>query len=134
MKKGKFPFNRKGQGTVEFALSFVVFLAFMIILSDMVRICYTWGTLQHAINEGARLGSVNPAVIVQNEVQAMANSFGIGTVTVTSSTEPGGFIRWTATKSITLIQPSPLILAITGTYNTQYNVTATTLIRNEAVI
>ena len=131
--KGRFPFNRKGQGAVEFAISFIVFLAFMVVLTDMVRICYNWVCLQYAVNEGARLGSVDSTVDIKAKVSSIAAGLGLNTtnLTVTTDSSPGVLNELQATEPITLNPVSSLIYGITGTYSQSYNVTATTIIRNE---
>lgn len=46
--------NQKGQTTVEFALTVVVFLAFVFALVDFALMFYVNLTMQHAVREGAR--------------------------------------------------------------------------------
>ena len=132
--KGKLLFNRKGQGAVEFALSFVVFLAFMVILTDMVRVCYNWVCLQYSVNEGSRLGSVDSTVDIPTKVKSIASSLGLDSTKITittSNASPGVLNELQAVDAVTLNPISGLIFKITGNYSGTYNVTATTIIRNE---
>ena len=135
--------GKKGQGTVEFALAVFVFFAFMVVLTDMVRICYNWVCLQYAVNEAARIGSVSApagtdrASVVSTEVTRIATHLGVKNVTIAFSDSGGsslGFFELQAQSPIVLNPLSGLILKIAGDFDGTYIVTAETLIRNEPFV
>ena len=138
--------NSKGQATVEFVLAFVLFLTFMVVLADMTRVCYNWVSLQYAVNEGARFGSLgltsgglDHQTSVQNKVISVARSLGVQGVGVSFSDAQGRnttgapltFFRLKAQKTVTLNPVSDLILKISGDYHGDYTVTAESITRNE---
>ena len=128
--------GQKGQGAVEFALTVLIFLAFMVVLSDMVRICYNWVCLQYAVNEGARFGSLGQtSADITKKVTDIASSLGVKNAQVSVGdlgSTPLSFSRLEASTDITLNPVSDLILGITGKYNSKpYHVTADTMVRNE---
>lgn len=89
---------QKGQGAIEFAMALIVFLAFMFVMTDMVRICLNWVSLQYAVNEGARFGSLISSdrdSSITSRVQEIAAHLGMTGVNVTfesngTSTSGGG--------------------------------------------
>lgn len=48
------PARSKGQTTVEFFFSLVVFLLMLFLILDVTRACYTWASLQYAASRGIR--------------------------------------------------------------------------------
>ena len=128
--------GKKGQGTVEFALAVFVFFALMLVLIDMVRISYNWVSLEYAVNEAARIGSVSASTTdVQAEVVEIASRLGVNTENITFSTggsaSSSGFYELQAQVPIVLNPLSGLLLKIAGNYDRNWTVTAETLIRNE---
>ena len=132
--------NERGQSMVELALVIVIFLAVILVLGDMVRICYNWVSLQYAVNEAARLGSVDQdSSAVSAKITTITDTFGVRNVTVSflndqGSATPGAalsFFTLTARTPVVLNPVSGVILSITGDYSGTYNVAAQTVIRNE---
>lgn len=137
--------NRRGQAAVEFTLAFVIFIVFMIVLSDMVRICHRWVSLQYAVNEAARygsLGSTGPGgrdAAIEQKVVDIADSLGVHGVVVTflddaGSASPGApltFYRLVAQTPVILNPLSSYVMAVTGDISGEYQVTAEAVIRNE---
>ena len=139
--------GQKGQSTVELALTILIFLAMMVVLADMVKICYEWVSLQFAVNEGARFGSLGETsgsldreASIEAKVVEIAGNLGVSNVTVSFVDDTGGgtpgapltFYRLQAQTPVSLNPVSNLLLSFVGNYANQvYNVTAETLIRNE---
>lgn len=48
------PARGKGQTTIEFFFTLVVFLLVLFLILDVTRACYTWASLQYAASRGIR--------------------------------------------------------------------------------
>ena len=126
----------------------LVFFAFMIVLTDMVRICYNWVSLQYAVNEAARFGSLGSsgggsrASAITDKVVDIAGRLGVHDVDVSFTDEagggtPGGGLSFYELQAQTLIVLNPIsgvIFRITGDFSGTYEVTAKTIIRNEPFV
>ena len=139
--------SERGQATVELALTIFIFLAFILVLADMVRICYHWVSLQYAVNEGARFaslgsttGELDRSASIEAKIVEVAADLGVQDVSVTFQDDTGGgsagtplsFLKVQAMTPVTLNPLSGLLLKISGNYSGIYDVFAETYIRNEA--
>lgn len=59
--------RRRGSAIVEFSLSFTAFIMLLMGLMEFGRVVWTFGTLSHAVSQGARYaavhGSGNPIIV-----------------------------------------------------------------------
>ena len=128
--------GRRGQATIEMAFALLIFAIFMLIITDMLRIGYSWITLQYAVNEGARIASLEQGLssggriaAVQSRVVNVAAALGINDVSV-SVNESTSVDEVEATTTVNLTPFSDLILNFGGNYNRTYNIVAQTAVRS----
>lgn len=143
----------KGQATVEFAITFIIFVAMMVGLSEISRICYSWVSLQFATSEGGRqamLGSKTDTTptgrqtFVVNTIRQKAATMGLHTpidVTffslndVSLGATPGASDTYVEVRAKTKLRPLPLSEAFIGwtgdSYKQLFNITARTVVKNE---
>ena len=141
MRTKPFASDQKGQATAELALTIPIFLAFMLVLGDMVGICYNWVCLQYAVNEGARFGSLGKSSgSIEAKVADVARALGVKTEVAVSLTDsvggstPGAPLTFSYLIAQTTIRLNPLsnlFLQVAGDYSGNYVVTAQALTRNE---
>ncbi len=140
MKLKAYSSRQNGQAAVEFALSVLIFLAFLLVLGDMGRICYNWVGLQYAVNEGARFGSLgNSSGAIASKVTTVAGGLGIKNVDVSFADSAGGatpgapltFYKLIGQTTVTLNPLSALLTKITGNNSGNYIVNVQALTRNE---
>ena len=141
MKKPSGIRGHKGQSAVEFALVIIFFIIFLIALTDMVRICYNWVSLQYAVNEAARESSLNRNG--RTLVDTIATNLGISTADVTlidvetnlpiavGSGSPLKFVKLRIHNQVLLSLPSAFVLQLMGNPKGTYDFNVETIIRNE---
>jgi Flp pilus assembly protein TadG len=102
----------RGQATVEFALSSIVFLMLVFGTVDFGRVAFTYSQLHNAVREGARVGKVTCGKSgwtgdVKQRVVDMAGGTGLtaGNVNVTSTTcdPPTGQVEVRAQTTFTAV-------------------------------
>ncbi|GEM_PF-1847360 len=138
--------SESGQAAVESAFSLLFFLAFLLVLADVSRICYNWVCLQYAINEAARYGSLgkkdgheNREQAIEKKVEDKAEELGLRDVKVTMIDKDGGataglpmtFYRLQAETKVKLTPLSEILAQLAGDVSGNWRVTVETLVRNE---
>ncbi len=134
--------SQKGQAALEVAFAILLFLGAMTVMTDMVRICHRWVSLQYAVNEGGRYGSLGPRngkTDIEAKIHEVASQIGIQGVSVHFKDESGSmtagdpltFLHLSAQAPVVLTPISALLMQFTGDYSGTYSVTAETLTRNE---
>lgn len=53
-------YSNRAQAMTEFALTLVLFLILILVITDLGRITYVYSNLHNAAREGARYGIINP--------------------------------------------------------------------------
>lgn len=130
--------TQKGQATIEYAFAAIAFFAFLLIITDMVRIGYSWTTLQFAVNEGARYASLgqsggsNRSSEIEGKVIAVASSLGVNGVSVNFINDSVSISEVEASTTINLNPLSNIVLNFGGNYDRTYQIVANTAVRNEA--
>lgn len=132
--------NKKGQSSVEFSFTIIFFLIFILALTDMVRICYSWVSLQYAVNEAARSNSLGRDVNVRAQNIATALGIPLSNVQLLDlndgpiNTGQGNaltFVRVIVNSSVRFNPVSNALLGIMGYRNASFDIKAETMIRNE---
>ena len=96
-------YRRRGGAMIEFALSFLFFLALVFSIVELGRGAWAYGTIAHATRQGARFaqirGTISPATAAQVEAVVASHITGLDTtgLTVTTTWEPaierGGIVQ-----------------------------------------
>ena len=144
-----------GQSTLEFAWACMFLFAVLYAMTDMVKICYSWVSLQYALNESTRknsLGSQNAATIASEVAKQLGVNADIdiydNTETIVShysaatglethpttkrpSGDPSSFIYLKAHSVVHLGFVSDLIFRILGKTSGVFDVYVGTIIKNE---
>ena len=128
---------QKGQATIEYAFAALFFFAFLLFITDMVHIGYSWVTLQFAVNEGARYASLgqsggNRSSEIEAKVIEVASGLGVNDVSVNFINDSISISEVEASTTINLNPLSDVILNFGGNYNRTYQIVANTAVRNEA--
>ena len=128
--------HQRGQATIEMAFALLIFGIFMLIITDMLRIGYSWITLQYAVNEGARIASLEQGfdsggriAAIQSRVVDVATALGINNVSV-SVDDSTSVAEVEATATVNLTPFSDLVLNFGGNYDRTYNIVAQTAVRS----
>lgn len=131
---------RRGQATIEFTFAFLFFFAFLLIMTDMLRVCYNWITLQYAVNEGARFASLGQGMAglsrdasIEARVIEAAGNLGVNNVTVDITNDSLSISEVAATTTVNLTPFSEIVLNFGGGYDRNYDVVARTAVRNESL-
>ena len=151
MKPFKRLSNRKGQAMVEFAMTTLFLLGFVLVLASAWRICMNWTSLQFAVNEASRfgiLGKTDPnqptrEASIRQRIEDAATNLGVNTpITVTFynidgtptaiAGNPANFVRVQAATEIMVDPLTGILLDMFGDYsNSNLRIVADTLVRNE---
>ena len=75
----------KGQSALESAIACMFLFAFMLGMADVTRICYSWTSLQYAVNQSGRFGILGQVdegqpdreSSIRTRVVTMANNLGV---------------------------------------------------------
>lgn len=146
----------KGQATVEFAVTFIIFISLVLGLAEISRICYSWISLQFAVSEGGRqamLGTTSGGsreLMVINTIRQKAAIMGLkvdqvsfyklepgpaGTVVRQQTADAGGEGEYLEVQAKTTLKPMVLSKVVIGWIGTSYqklfNITARTVVKNE---
>jgi len=138
--------NQRGQAMVEFAIAIIFFLACLLMLGDLTRICYTWVSVQHALQKGTRWASLgqtlpplNRVESIKQRVRDVANQLQINLDEVTVSSNglpdsaglPNDFLTVTATENVTVNHLTGIFLRFVGDHGGTYVVSGSATVKNE---
>lgn len=131
--------HNNGQSAIEFAFVCIFFFAILFALIDMVRICYSWVSLQYTVNEAARENSLGNDATAS--AQAIANALGLSSADVllydsegkaiSGTGNPLQFVRLRVHKQVILNLMSDAMLSLVGNPGRNYDIYAEAIIRNE---
>jgi hypothetical protein len=129
----------RGQSAVEISLVFIVFFVLFFALGDMVKISYSWLSLQYATNRGIRAAKMLPtempmlskAYKVQEEVVRTSRAVGVSlensNVAVSKS---GSDLVVEITKEIHLFPLAGVLQSIGGDRSGVYTIKTKEMIRD----
>lgn len=136
--------RRSGQATVEFAFAMFCFAVVLVMLGDVVKIGYSWLSLQYCVSEAARIGSVLDGAstrqdAIEDKVIEVASGLGLEGVTVqffdsgggTTAGLPQTYFRLEAQDQIQLNPVSSHLAALLGNRPNSVTIHAETMVRNE---
>lgn len=134
----------RGQSSIEFFITVIVFLVVIFSLSDMLKISYTWLGIQYASNRAARAGKMLPnnsshsttdyrATAIRNEIVRATEALNIHLVSedITVQTN-GNTIEVNTHKVVTLGPVVGLLLKMAGDHSGTYHINVREVIRNAA--
>ncbi len=135
--------GRRGQAMAELAVTIMVFFMFLLALADIVRIYNTWMTMQFAVNEGARWGSLGNTTTglgredsIRQHIAARMNQFNMpisaGDVVIDPPGAPNiplALYRVSVSRNLPVSPVTAAVLGITG--NNTSRVSAEVMTRNE---
>lgn len=133
--------QNKGQGSIEFVFSLIIFIVMLFTILDASRVMYTWASLQYAANRGVRMvkemipmQAEDKVQRIKSEIISTAEDLGVELgeeeLTVTMN---GNTVGIDIVMPLRLTQMTGVLLSLSGNHSGSFDIRAFEEIRNESL-